>query len=337
METMTLSATRTDHDAKVQEICGEILRHQRFLITSHLKPDGDSIGSQMAMAYALRALGKDVRIVNCDLAQPALLTFPGVSAIEIADRAEGEYDIVLVMECSDLARTGVSGLERYRIINIDHHPGNAMYGAVNWFDAGAAACGEMVFDVIRALGVELTREIGTHIYVAILTDTGSFHYSSISPRTFDICRQVLEVGVDPVSIARNVFDSNNIGRLRLFGAVLGSVELDPTGRLAAIYLDRAMARAAGGTYDDTEGLINLPLTVKEIQAVVFFKEWEGNQYRVSLRSKGRIDVGGVANQFGGGGHKNASGCTVVGTLAEVRQQVLPLVSAAIDRALQADA
>jgi bifunctional oligoribonuclease and PAP phosphatase NrnA len=262
-----------------------------------------------------------------------MLTFPGVSDIEIAGRADGDYDLVIVMECSDLARTGVEGLDRYRIVNIDHHPGNAMYGAINWFDAGAAACGEMVFDVIRALGVPLTREIATHIYVAILTDTGSFHYSSISPRTFDICRQAMEAGIDPVSIARNVFDSNNIGRLRLFGAVLGSVEVDESGRLATIYLDRAMAKAAGGTYDDTEGLINLPLTVKEIQAVVFFKEWDGSQFRVSLRSKGRIDVGSVAKAFGGGGHKNASGCTVFGALPAVRQQVLPLVRAAIERAL----
>ena len=131
-------------------------------------------------------------------------------------------------------------------------------------------------------------------------------------------------------VARSVFDSNNIGRLRLFGAVLGSVELEAKGRLAVIYLDRAMARAAGGTYDDTEGLINLPLTVKEIQAVVFFKEWEPNEYRVSMRSKGTIDVGDVAKRFGGGGHKNASGCTVTGSLPEARQQILPLVVDAID-------
>jgi len=330
---MTLSATRTDQE-QLQQIHDEVLRRQRFLLTSHLKPDGDSIGSQMAMAYALRALGKDVRVVNCNPALPALQTFPGVSEIEIADHVEGDYDAVIVMECSDLARTGVSGLERYFIVNVDHHPGNAMYGAVNWFNAGAAACGEMVFDVIRSLGVPLTREIATHIYVAILTDTGSFHHAGISPRTFDICRQTLETGIDPVAIARSVFDTNNIGRLRLFGAVLGSVEIDASGRLAAICLNRAMARASGGTYDDIEGLINVPLTVKEIQVVVFFKEWEPNEYRVSLRSKGSIDVGGVAKQFGGGGHKNASGCTVLGSLPDVRQQVMPLVEAAIERATQ---
>ncbi|HSK08676.1 MAG TPA: bifunctional oligoribonuclease/PAP phosphatase NrnA [Vicinamibacterales bacterium] len=312
-------------------IAAELRARQRFVITSHLKPDGDSIGSQMAMAGALRALGKDVRVVNCDQAPQPLLAFPWVDQIEITDRVEGDYDAAIVMECGDLARTGVQGLERFFLINIDHHPGNAMFGAINWFDASAAACGEMVFEVIRALDVPISPEIGTHIYLAILTDTGSFHYSSISPRTFDICRQALEAGVDPVSVARNVFDSNNIGRLRLFGAVLGSVEIEDGGRLATIYLDHAMARAAGGTYDDTEGLINLPLTVKEVQAVAFFKEVSHSQYRVSLRSKGGIDVGDVAKRFGGGGHKNASGCTVDGTLPEVRAQVIPLVAEAIGR------
>jgi bifunctional oligoribonuclease and PAP phosphatase NrnA len=326
---MTPIDTRTRQEL-VDAICAELRARQRFLITSHLKPDGDSIGSQLAMAFALRALGKQVHMVNRDPAAPGLMGFPGVPEIEIAGRAVGDYDALLVMECGDLARTGVEGLDRYFTINIDHHPGNAMFGAINWFDASAAACGEMVFDIIQRLGVALTPEIAVHVYVAILTDTGSFHYSSISPRTFDICRQCLEAGVNPVSVARNVFDSNNIGRLRLFGAVLGSVELEADGRLAVIYLDRAMARAAGGTYDDTEGLINLPLTVKEIQAVVFFKEWEGGQYRVSLRSKGTIDVGGVAKRFGGGGHKNASGCTLTGTLAEARQQILGLVVEAID-------
>ena len=332
--TLSLPTTKTEILPRIVE---EVQRRQRFLITSHLKPDGDSIGSQMAMAYALRALGKEVRVVNADRAPDPLLAFPGARDIEIASEVDGEFDAVLVMECGDLARTGVKGLDRFFIVNVDHHPGNAMFGAINWFDQSAAACGEMVFDIIQALGVTLSHEIAVHIYVAILTDTGSFHYSSISPRTFDICRQALEAGVDPVSVARSVFDSNNIGRLRLFGAVLGSVELDPSGRLAVIYLDRAMARAAGGTYDDTEGLINLPLTVKEIQAVVFFKEWEAGEYRVSLRSKGAIDVCAVAKQFGGGGHKNASGCTVHGELPSVRDQVLPLVVEAIDRVVPSSA
>lgn len=318
-------------DAKiVEQIRREIEGRQRFLITSHVRPDGDSIGSQLAMAYALDHLGKTVRVVNRDPAPAGLQAFPGVDRIEIAGEVEGDFDAAIVMECGDLSRTGLAGVERYFIINIDHHPGNAAYGAVNWFDGSAAACGEMVFDVIKALGVPLTTEIAVHIYVAILTDTGSFHYSSISPRTFEICRQALEAGIDPVGIARTVFDSNNIARLRLFGAVLNSIELDPSGRLAIIHVDREMARTTGGTYDDTEGLINLPLTVREIQAVVFFKEWEDGLFRVSMRSKGDIDVCRVARSFGGGGHKNASGCTIAAPYEEARRLVIPRLLQAID-------
>ena len=315
---------------EIQQIVDALRARQRFVLSSHSRPDGDSIGSQLAMAYALQAMGKEVTVVNADPAAPPLMAFPGVRDIRIAPRADGEFDAAIIMECGDLARTGVSGLERFFVINIDHHPGNTGYGRINWFDAGAAACAEMVYDLVRALGVPLSKEIATHVYLAILTDTGSFHYSSISPRTFDICRECLEAGVDPVLVARNVYDSNNMGRLKLFGAVLGAMQIDQTGRIAIVYVDHEMARAAGGTYEDTEGLVNLPLTVKEIEAVVFFKQEKGDEYRVSLRSKGDIDIGAVAKEFGGGGHKNAAGCTVHGTIASLRQLFVGKIERAID-------
>jgi len=302
----------------VRRIVEAIGTRQRFVLSSHSRPDGDSIGSQLAMAYALRALGKDVSVVNSDAAAAALMVFPGVPEIQIAGRVDGVFDAAIVMECSDLGRTGVQGLDQYFVINIDHHPGNSGYGQINWFDATAAACAEMVYEVIGALGVPLSLEIATHIYLAILTDTGSFHYSGISPRTFEISRDALLAGVDPVLVARSVYDSNSMGRLRMLGAVLNAMQVDETGRVAIVYLDHAMTRAAGGSYEDTDGLVNLPLTVKEIEAVVFFKQVEGNEYRVSLRSKGDIDVGGVAKEFGGGGHKNAAGCTVKGDIQALR-------------------
>jgi bifunctional oligoribonuclease and PAP phosphatase NrnA len=313
-----------------RQIADAIRTRQRFVISSHARPDGDSIGSQLAMAYALRDLGKHATVVNKDPASPPIMAFPGVSDIVIADRVEGEYDAAIIMECGDLSRPGVAGLDQYFLINIDHHPGNTGYGDLQWFDQSAAACGEMVFDLIGTLGVPLSLEIATHVYLAILTDTGSFHYSSISPRTFDICRQALEAGVDPVQIARNVYDTNNMGRLKIFGAVLSAMQIDPTGRIAIVYLDREMARQAGGTYEDTEGLVNLPLTVKEILAVVFFKQSEGTEYRVSMRSKGEIDVGAVAKQFGGGGHKNAAGCTVNGAIDALQHKFVEKIQHAID-------
>jgi phosphoesterase RecJ-like protein len=321
---------------ELQQIVDAIRARRRFVISSHARPDGDSIGSQLAMAYALRALGKEVRVVNRDPAPGPILAFPGVADIEIAERVPVEpggnpgFDAAIIMECGDLGRTGVSGLERFFVINIDHHPGNTAYGHINWFDASSAACGEMVFDLIAALGVPLSYEIALHVYLAILTDTGSFHYGNISPRTFEICRKAIEAGVRAVDVARNVYDSNNMGRLKLFGSVLGAMQLDHKGRIAIVYLDHEMARAAGGTYEDTEGLINLPLTVKEIQAVIFFKQMEGEEYRVSMRSKGEIDIGSIAKEFGGGGHKNAAGCTVNGAIDALQKMFIERIERAIE-------
>jgi phosphoesterase RecJ-like protein len=190
----------------------------------------------------------------------------------------------------------------------------------------------MVFDVIRALGVPLTADIATHIYIAILTDTGSFHYSNITPRTFEICRECMEAGVDPPAVARSIFDSNNLGRLKLFGAVLSGMQLDASGRIATVWVDHRLANECGGTYEDTEGLINLPLTVKEILAVVFFKENGPDDWRVSMRSKGDVDINAIAKQFGGGGHKNASGCSAQGTLPELKAQFERKLTEAIEAA-----
>jgi phosphoesterase RecJ-like protein len=310
--------------AVLEQIREEILGRDRFLLTSHARPDGDSIGSQLALAFALDALGKPVRIVNADRAPDHYQDFPGMDRIEIAGAVppDLEADALIVLECSELSRTGVRGLDDHFIINIDHHGGNRMYGMLNWFDESAAACGEMVFDVIRELNVELTREIATHIYLAILTDTGSFHHSNITPRTFEICRRTVEAGVNPAIMARRIFDSNSFGKLKLIGALLDSMELVDAGRLAVLYLDDAMLEACGCTHNDTEGLINLPLTAREIQAVVFFKAGSDGTVRVSMRSKYDVDVRVVATAYGGGGHKNAAGFTVDGPLTAVRPEIL---------------
>jgi bifunctional oligoribonuclease and PAP phosphatase NrnA len=311
-------------------IVDEIRQRQRFVISSHVRPDGDAIGSQLAMAYALRHLGKQVRIVDGDRPPTPLLVFPGVQAIEVMPEIDDPGDAVIVMECGDIRRPGIDGLERGYVINVDHHPGNGLYGSLNWLDLSAAACGEMVFDLVRELDVPLTFEIATHVYIAILTDTGSFHYSNITPRTFDICRQCMEAGVSPPQVARAIFDNNNLGRLKLFGAVLNRMTLDPTGRIATVFVDQQLARDCGGTYEDTEGLINLPLTVKEILAVIFFKETGPGEWRVSLRSKGDIDINAIAKEFGGGGHKNASGCSARGDLTRLQALFEQKVTRAID-------
>ena len=324
-------------DALVAQIREAVMERERFLITSHARPDGDSIGSQLAMAFALDALGKQSRIINADRAPEHYYEFPGLDRIEIVPDVPSDVvaDAVIVMECGDLTRTGVRGFEGRYVINIDHHAGNRMYGAINWFDESAAACGEMVYDVITALGVPMSLEIATHIYLAILTDTGSFHHSNITPRTFEICRQTVEAGVNPAAMARRIFDSNSFGKLKLIGALLDGMRLMDSGRLAVLYMDDAMLEACGCTHNDTEGLINLPLTAREIHAVVFFKVAPDDAVRVSMRSKYDVDVRLVANAFGGGGHKNAAGFTVAGPLDQVRPVILDKVVAAIAAGLEA--
>jgi phosphoesterase RecJ-like protein len=313
------------------EICDAILSRQRFLISSHARPDGDSIGSQLAMAYALEALGKEVRIVNADPAPEHYMDFPGLDRIEIARTIlERDAEALIVMESGDLNRTGVSGLENRFTINIDHHQGNTFYGDLNWVDESAAACGEMVFDLIEVLDVPLTIEIATHIYLAILTDTGSFHYSNITPKTFDICQRAVEAGVNPATMARRVFDQNSFGKLKLIGALLAQMDLLDGGRLAAMYLDDNIMNATGTTYNDTEGLINLPLTAREIQAVVFFKLGADGDIHVSMRSKYDVDVRSIAARHGGGGHRNAAGFKVKGPLATVREPILAEIAEAIE-------
>jgi phosphoesterase RecJ-like protein len=333
-EKAALRDTPATHGSAARDrIRDEILHRQRFLLTSHSRPDGDSIGSQLAMAFALRALGKEAVIVNRDPAPAHYLEFPGVREIIIADRVDpdlGDFDALIVMECGDLARTGVAGLERFFAINIDHHIGNAMFGALNWFDETASACGELVYDLVMALGVPLSEEIATHVYLAILTDTGSFHHSNISPRTFEICRRCVEAGVNPAAMARRVFDSNSYGKLKLIGAMLNAMQLVDSGRLAVLRLDQQMLEEAGSTLNDTEGIINLPLTAREIHAVAFFKALEPGLVRVSLRSKYDVDVRAVAVKYGGGGHTNAAGFNVPGTEEDVRQRIVDDVVRAID-------
>jgi bifunctional oligoribonuclease and PAP phosphatase NrnA len=313
----------------LQDARDAILQRQRFVLTSHARPDGDAIGSQLAMAYALRSLGKSVRCVGKDPAPASLQPFPGVADIQLASSFDEPADAAIVMECGDLSRTGVQGLDRYFVINIDHHPGNSMYGAVNWFDETACACGEMVFELIEALHVPLSAEIATHVYIAILTDTGGFRFGEVTPRTFEICRRCAEAGANPSAIARTIYDSSTLGRLRLMGGLLHGLEFEAGGRVALAHMSLQLMGDTGSTQEDSDGLINVPLTVKEIDAVALFKEIEPAVYRISMRSKGDVDVNRVARIFGGGGHKNAAGCSMNGPYTEVRSRLLTELTKAL--------
>ena len=298
---------------------------ERFLVSSHQRPDGDAIGSAVGVALALRAIGKTADVVMDAVPPPSLQPFPHVDEIRVTREVTESCAGALIMECSALERTGVAGLDRSPVLNIDHHPGNTSYGTINWIDESAAACGEMVFTLVEALGVPLTPAIATHVYLALLTDTGSFHYSHITPRSFEIARRCVEAGADPQWIARTHYDSSTLARVKIFGSVLNTMQIDRSGRVAVLTITRETAAAAGGSFDDTDGIINFPLSVKDILAVAFFKEAGPGDWRVSMRSKGAVDVGAIARSYGGGGHANAAGCSASGELALLQATFLNLL------------
>jgi phosphoesterase RecJ-like protein len=320
--------------APVTPVLGEIVERlraaRRIVVSSHERPDGDAIGSGMAVTLALRALGKDARMVMCDAPPAYLLPFPAVDDLWITREVTEAFDAAVIMECSDLGRTGVAGLERSLVVNIDHHPGNPSYGTLNWIDETAAACGELAYTLVRALGAPLTADIATHVYLAILTDTGSFHFSHLSPRTFDIAARCVEAGADPEWIARTHYDSNRMARVKLFGSVLSGMVVSGSGRVALLTITPEMTAAADGSYDDTEGLINFPLSVKDVHAVAFFKQAESPaHWRVSLRSKGGVNVGRIAEARGGGGHRNAAACSIQGPLDMLQADILRALEDAV--------
>jgi phosphoesterase RecJ-like protein len=311
----------------LDQIASHIRSGQRFFVSSHQRPDGDAIGSAVGLALALRAMGKEAQAVFDATPPHYLQPFPAVDGILISREVHETRDASIIMECSSLERTGVTGLERSPVLNIDHHVGNTLYGALNWVDESAAACTELVISLIDALDAPFTRDVATHIYLGLLTDTGSFHFSHLSARSFEIARRCVEAGANPQWIARTHYDSNTLGHVRIFGAVLNTLELDASGTIALLTVTKTALAAANASLDDTEGIINFPLSVKDIQAVAFFKEGEGGDWRISMRSKDEVDVGSIARSFGGGGHRNAAGCSVRGELPALQRQFLALLAA----------
>ncbi|MFB3901940.1 MAG: bifunctional oligoribonuclease/PAP phosphatase NrnA [Acidobacteriota bacterium] len=314
----------------MQEILEFIRQHKEFAVTSHARPDGDSLGSELALAEALKQLGKRVEIVNADPHPQAYSGLPGIDRIRRSPCLRGKYDAVFVLETNELGRTGLTGLDRHFIINIDHHRNTLPFGNLNFVDENAAAVGEIIFELIRQLGVSITPEMATNLYVAILTDTGSFQFTNTTAHTFRIAEQLVLAGAKPAEIAQSVYMSHPKSKLRLLARVLETLEVDPSERIAWVLLTQDMLKETGANPTETEGLVNYPLSLEGVVAVAFFREEGNNRYRVSLRSKDNFDVAAAAEYFGGGGHTNAAGLWIDGSFEEVRDKVIAQVAQALE-------
>jgi phosphoesterase RecJ-like protein len=310
-----------------------IEKKQNFAITTHIRPDGDGIGSSLGLCWLLTSLGKSVEVLAADTIPVAYRTLPGADEIRQVAAIDKDYDAVFVIECSDVERPGIKGLGDQFTVNIDHHATSEHFGSVNWIDSTASAVGEMIYNLCKAIGGRVTREIAECLYLALVTDTGSFHFSNTTDRTLKVASELVRVGVKPADISEAVYNSYPWSRIELMRRVLDTVKRDESGRVAWMRQTLAMKTDSKAVDGDNNGFVNIPLAAREVLAVVYMREVGENQFRVSLRSKGDINVAKVAEKFGGGGHKNAAGCQVEGDWNEREREIVAAISEAVEKAV----
>lgn len=317
----------TGHLDDREAILQALREGRRFLLLLHVRPDGDSIGSSLALARSLARLGKEAVVVRADDLPDNLRFLPGADAIRPWQEVDGAFDAAVFIDCGDLGRIGdarrLLGGCRH-ILNIDHHLSNARFGDLNYLEPEAAAAAEITYELIHDLGAELDLETAVALYVALVTDTGSFQYESTSPRTHRIAAALLEAGVRPAEVAEAVWGSRSERSLRLLGMALATLRVEPFphGNLAWLEVTRRAMVAAGAAALDTEGFVNMAREVEGVELAVLFIEEGEEEVKVSFRSSRWLDVSRFAALFGGGGHARAAGCNLRGALAAVREDVL---------------
>ncbi len=330
---------------------------RRIVIMLHQRPDGDSIGSSLALGLGLRQLGKDVVLVRSDDLPDNMRFLRGSQEFRLHGEVEGPFDAAVFLDCGDVSRVGEARrlLEGVAVIvNVDHHLSNTRFGHVNWIEPEAAATGELVYRLLLDLGVRVDADMAAAIYASVVTDTGSFNYENTRAGTHRLAARLIELGVDPAEAGRQIWEERPPSSLRLLAEGLATLSVDPDGRLAWVELSLAAFRRAGAERWESEGIVNYPRQIKGVEVAALFIEerepvpsspgaareggasadgdvpargaaagtGEPGEVKVSLRSNRWVDVSRIAAAFGGGGHARAAGCTVAGSLPEVRERVL---------------
>jgi phosphoesterase RecJ-like protein len=313
-------------------IAARIKASRRIAVTSHLRPDGDSLCTALALARMGALLDKDVSIVNHDPTPVPFSGFPELRGIRIGQIAAADFDTVILLECADVSRSGQEGLDGAFKINIDHHYSNTPYADINWIDPEAPAVGEMVFDLSRFLGVRPTPEIAENLYCAIFSDTGSFHFSNTTARALAAATELARLGASPNRVAEKIYYNNRPEKILLLGRVLSSLIMNRKGTIAIISMFKRDTEAFGLREVDTEDMTTLARSIQGVEMVMFFKEMAPETFRVSLRSKGSANAARVAEHFGGGGHVHASGFTVYGPYERLIREIPAKVESLLDEA-----
>lgn len=312
-------------EAPIPALLERLRSHPRFLITSHARPDGDAVGSILALAEILDHLGREAVVVLADEVPYIYRNMPHIDRIRfVSDVREVDPDLstpAILLECDGIPRTGLSGLEGRCLINIDHHASGRPFGVLNWIDEHACAVAAMIYRLALAAEVPITPSMATCLYTAIVSDTGSFTYPSTTAETFALAHDLAEHGANPSQIARDIYFSNPESKIRLLGTALSNLRTE--GPLAWSWVTTSDMDRAGAGAEDCEGVVNYLISIAGVESAVFLRELpQVHQYRLSIRSKGKIDVAQIAESFGGGGHRSASGCTLDGPLTEAMERIL---------------
>src|SRR5215470_14276223 len=303
----------------LDRVLQEIRSRRRFVVTSHARPDGDGIGSALACAQILRQMGKDADVVMHDGVPRIYQNLPFADRVIHAETVPAN-DAVIILECDSIKRTQLHGLECSFLISIDHHASGRNFAQVNWIDPTAMATAELVYRMARLAGVSVEADIATCLYTALMTDTGSFMFEGTNEHTFALARELVLAGADPARCARNIYFGHSTAKLRLLGAALSNLHRE--GQLGWIWVTQEQMQRVGAIDEDCEGLVNYALAIHGVEVAAFFRELTDGRYRVSLRSKGQLNVASVAERFGGGGHQCASGCSLGGPLSVAVARVL---------------
>jgi len=305
----------------VSLISQKIKESKRIVITSHLRPDGDSICTSLALSFMGELLGKETAIINKENTPFPFNGFPDVGRIKIGQIYPQKFDIVIFLECADVSRSGQENLEDCFKINMDHHYSNDYYADIDWVDPKASAVGEMAYDLGEELGIKFIPEIATHLYSAIVSDTGSFQFSNTSAKSFGVCYKLINHGADPTKVSEMLFNNNPPEKIKLLGQVLSTLQMNKAGNIAVITMFKKHLEDLKLKEIDTEDITTIARSIKGVEMVLFFKQIKKNAFRVSLRSKGRTNAAFIAEYFGGGGHIHAAGFTVTGDYEKLIEDV----------------
>jgi phosphoesterase RecJ-like protein len=317
MNTQLRANPREDPIAAILRV---LRQGKRFLVCSHSWPDGDAVGSMIAIGMLLEQMGKHVDLVTADRIPANCRSLPGVEAIRSQVRVKGIYDAAILLECDGLARAKLPGLEDFFLINIDHHVSGRAFAHLNWIDPDATSVGELIYKLVKAAGATVTPQMATCLYATVLTDTAGFCFGSIQASTFDLARNLALAGADPIRIAQDVCFSTSTAKMLLLGAALGNLKRE--GPLVWLWVTHDDMLRTGAVEEDCEGIVNFAVCISGVEAAVFLRELPEGRIRMSLRGKGKVNVAAIAERLGGGGHENLAGCTVEGPLHRALDEIL---------------